>query len=68
VAELERITGLVDGRGACHHPDGTVRFVRSALQVFRAEVDRHVAGRCGAPGRPAVLPVPVDPAGQRSLA
>ena len=34
VGELHRLTGLTAGRGACHHPDGTVRLVRSALRVF----------------------------------
>jgi NADH:ubiquinone oxidoreductase subunit F (NADH-binding) len=34
VDELHRLTGLTAGRGACHHPDGTVRLVRSALRVF----------------------------------
>ena len=34
VPELERLAGLTAGRGACHHPDGTVRLVRSALRVF----------------------------------
>jgi NADH:ubiquinone oxidoreductase subunit F (NADH-binding) len=57
VADLDRWSGLVEGRGACHHPDGTVRLVRSALKVFAAEVGRHQQGRCSAPlGRP-FLPV-----------
>ncbi|HZE51318.1 MAG TPA: hypothetical protein VE074_17215, partial [Jatrophihabitantaceae bacterium] len=40
----------VDGRGACHHPDGAARFVTSGLQVLRTEVERHQAhGGCGRP-------------------
>ncbi|MBN9098502.1 MAG: SLBB domain-containing protein [Pseudonocardia sp.] len=35
-AELYRLAGLTEGRGACHHPDGTVRLVGSALRVFGA--------------------------------
>jgi len=31
-ADLGRWAGLAERRGACHHPDGAVRFVRSALQ------------------------------------
>ena len=58
---LRRWAGLVEGRGACHHPDGTVRFLRSALQVFAAEVRQHLQGRCtAASGRP-FLPVPAGP-------
>jgi NADH:ubiquinone oxidoreductase subunit F (NADH-binding) len=30
------------GRGACHHPDGVVRLVRSALRVFGPDIDQHV--------------------------
>jgi NADH:ubiquinone oxidoreductase subunit F (NADH-binding) len=58
---LRRWAGLVEGRGACHHPDGTVRFLRSALQVFADEVGQHLRGRCTAgSGRP-FLPVPAGP-------
>ena len=62
--DLERWAGLAEGRGACHHPDGTVRFVRSALRVFAAEIRSHQQGACTAAGRPAV---PAGPrrAGQR---
>ena len=45
-ADLERWAGLVTGRGACNHPDGTVRFVRSALTVFAPEIGLHASGRC----------------------
>ena len=36
----------VRGRGACHHPDGAVRFAESALRVFGADIDAHRRGRC----------------------
>lgn len=56
--DLERWSGLLPGRGACSHPDATVRLVASALRVFSDELSRHRAGRCSAPvGRP-FLPVP----------
>ncbi len=62
-ANLERWSGLVTGRGACHHPDGTVRFVRSALTVFQPEIARHARGQCsainhGAASREPFLPLP----------
>src|SRR6266704_2093316 len=57
-ADLERWAGLVTGRGACHHPDGSVRFVGSALRVFAAEAGRSEQGRCGGTDPRPFLPVP----------
>ena len=62
VADVERWSGLVTGRGACHHPDGTARFVRSALRTFAAEADRHQRGRCSATVTRPFLPLPTDAA------
>jgi NADH:ubiquinone oxidoreductase subunit F (NADH-binding) len=45
-AEVERLAALVSGRGACKHPDGTVRLIRSAMRAFEADVAAHLAGRC----------------------
>jgi NADH:ubiquinone oxidoreductase subunit F (NADH-binding) len=41
---LERLVarcGAIAGRGACHHPDGVVRLVRTALEVFRDDFIAH---------------------------
>jgi NADH:ubiquinone oxidoreductase subunit F (NADH-binding) len=56
---LLRWSTEIRGRGACHHPDGAVRFVESALQVFGPEIDGHRRRRCTAP--PAGLPVGAAP-------
>jgi NADH:ubiquinone oxidoreductase subunit F (NADH-binding) len=56
--DLARWSKLVERRGACHHPDGTVRFLRSALTVFAAEVRVHEAGRCSASSYEPFLPIP----------
>jgi NADH:ubiquinone oxidoreductase subunit F (NADH-binding) len=54
---LHRWLGQADGRGACRHPDGCVRLVRSALATFGPEIEQHARGRCRGTA-PPVLPVP----------
>ncbi|MGN6743456.1 MAG: NADH-ubiquinone oxidoreductase-F iron-sulfur binding region domain-containing protein [Amnibacterium sp.] len=46
VRRIRGISGLVVGRGSCHHPDGTARMVASALDVFAEDVSAHLAGFC----------------------
>ena len=53
VREATRMVALVDGRGACKHPDGTARFIRSALHTFTHDIALHRRGRCE-----AILPAP----------
>ncbi len=45
---VEQLSATVVRRGACAHPDGTVRLVRSLLATFPAEVVAHAEGQgCG---------------------
>ena len=53
---LRRWLSQVDGRGACAHPSGVARLVRSSLRIFEAELRQHAMGWCC--GTAAVLPVP----------
>lgn len=57
---LEVRCASIAGRGACRHPDGVIRFVRSTLEVFAADISRHVqSGPCAAAGnRQRFLMVP----------
>ncbi|MGO9875790.1 MAG: NADH-ubiquinone oxidoreductase-F iron-sulfur binding region domain-containing protein [Acidimicrobiia bacterium] len=40
-AHVTRWLGMMEGRGACKHPDGVTRFVSSGLRVFADEIVRH---------------------------
>ncbi|GHH33309.1 NADH-quinone oxidoreductase subunit NuoF family protein [Streptomyces candidus] len=55
---LREIAQGAYGRGACKHPDGSVRFLLSALNAFTDDLAAHVLG--GGCGRPTtgVLPLP----------
>jgi NADH:ubiquinone oxidoreductase subunit F (NADH-binding) len=56
LGRLSRWGGQLAGRGACHHPDGTVRFLRSATTVFADQFELHRRfGRCEACNAPSVL-------------
>jgi NADH:ubiquinone oxidoreductase subunit F (NADH-binding) len=56
---LHRWAGDVEGRGACRYPDGAIRFLRSALRTFEADVAQHASGRpCIAAAQPTCLPLP----------
>jgi NADH:ubiquinone oxidoreductase subunit F (NADH-binding) len=61
VRQIESLTGLVAGRGACKHPDGAAQLVLSALTAFGADAAWHQArGPCYGVRRPPILPIPGD--------
>ncbi len=63
VADIERWSALVAGRGACRLPDGATRFVASAWRSFAADAALHTRwGRCAGAGAAPMLPVPAVPA------
>ncbi len=58
---LDQLAGLAYRRGACAHPDGAVRFLASALEVFAAEFSDHAQhGHCDACQEYPELPLPAD--------
>jgi NADH:ubiquinone oxidoreductase subunit F (NADH-binding) len=63
-ADLDKVlrwSAMVRGRGACHHPDGAVGQLASALEVFADHLRLHLAG-LDCPGqRVAGFPPPPAP-------
>jgi NADH:ubiquinone oxidoreductase subunit F (NADH-binding) len=61
VDQISRLLPVIEGRGACRHPDGATQLVRSALRTFTADArwhDQH--GPCHGMQRGPLLPVPGD--------
>jgi NADH:ubiquinone oxidoreductase subunit F (NADH-binding) len=62
--EIDQITALIpviEGRGACRHPDGATQLVRSVLRAFPADARGHERRRaCAAVASPPLLPLPDD--------
>ena len=56
---LRDLPAALERRGGCHHPDGSLRFLRSADATFAGHLATHRRGKCPLPHHPAVLPVPV---------
>ena len=56
---LRERLGVIRGRGACGHPDGVVRMIASALEVFHGDVRAHLGGRpCAHLSKPTMLSLP----------
>jgi len=52
---------LIEGRGACRHPDGATSLASSALTAFAHDMRWHAERRpCYGVRRPPLLPVPPD--------
>jgi NADH:ubiquinone oxidoreductase subunit F (NADH-binding) len=59
--EVTALVRLIEGRGACRHPDGATQLVRSLLRAFPADTQWHQwQGACDGVRRPPLLPLPGD--------
>ena len=60
-AQLRKRLETIAGRGACAHPDGVIRMVRSALAVFSADLASHTASRgCAYNSKASLLNLPAN--------
>jgi NADH:ubiquinone oxidoreductase subunit F (NADH-binding) len=59
VGRLRRWANQLSGhRGACHHPDGAVHLLKSALRTFEADLTVHLQhGACSGAQSASVLPI-----------
>ena len=61
VSAVAALIPMVEGRGACRHPDGATQLARSAMRAFAADARWHDhRGPCEGLLRAPLLPVPGD--------
>jgi NADH:ubiquinone oxidoreductase subunit F (NADH-binding) len=61
VGTVAALFPLIEGRGACRHPDGATQLARSAIRAFMADARWHDhRGPCDGVGRAPLLPLPGD--------
>ena len=59
--QLAALIPLVEGRGACRHPDGVTQLIRSALRAAAEDARAHdEAGPCHGVLREPLLPLPEE--------
>jgi NADH:ubiquinone oxidoreductase subunit F (NADH-binding) len=61
VDQIRSLLPVIEGRGACRHPDGATQLARSALRTFAQDARWHDDhGACYGVQRDPLLPVPGD--------
>jgi NADH:ubiquinone oxidoreductase subunit F (NADH-binding) len=61
LGRVQQLIELVEGRGACKHPDGATKLVRSALRCFDQDAYWHDHDRpCAGVQESPLLPLPGD--------
>jgi NADH:ubiquinone oxidoreductase subunit F (NADH-binding) len=56
LGRLADLAPLLERRGGCSHPDGSLRFLRSTITTFADELASHAHGICSSPHGQPVLP------------
>ena len=61
IEAIAALLPLIEGRGACRHPDGVTQLARSAMRTFIADARWHdQCGPCDGVCRAPLLPIPED--------
>jgi NADH:ubiquinone oxidoreductase subunit F (NADH-binding) len=61
IDQISALIPVIEGRGACRHPDGATQLVRSVLHAFPAHARWHERnGACPDVARAPMLPLPDD--------